>query len=132
LELTMRTWVQQIITTNIPLSDHLLREKGIEFAHTLDSEVAGLKKDLKLYYTIINEPLATEDIMNDDEILVMVYETFNLEQVITNSEEDNVPPTPLVNLSKAINTLNILIRFQEQRENDNEFKSEELDMLYKK
>ncbi|CAG8800042.1 6299_t:CDS:2, partial [Gigaspora margarita] len=32
LELAMRTWVQQIVAANMPLSNHLLREKGIEFA----------------------------------------------------------------------------------------------------
>ncbi|CAG8643903.1 29992_t:CDS:2 [Racocetra persica] len=40
LELAMRTWVQQIITANIPLSDYLLREKGIKFARIL-----GIKEE---------------------------------------------------------------------------------------
>ncbi|CAG8631295.1 6235_t:CDS:2, partial [Racocetra persica] len=76
LELAIRTWVQQIITANMLLSDHLLREKGIK-----DPEAARLKKDLELYCTIVNELLATEDVMNDNEILVMVYEIFNSKQV---------------------------------------------------
>ncbi|CAG8489787.1 22601_t:CDS:2, partial [Racocetra persica] len=162
------TWVQQIITANIPLSDYLLREKGIAFIHTLgikeedlsfssgwdevsditikncwnstsilpdainNPEAARLKKDLELYYTTVDEPLATKDVINDDEILAMVYETFNPKQVVTDPEEDDMPPTPLVNLSEAINALNILIQFQEQRENNNKFKPEELDMLRKK
>ncbi|CAG8856561.1 8636_t:CDS:2, partial [Gigaspora margarita] len=29
LELAIRTWVQQIVATNMSLNDHLLRKKGI-------------------------------------------------------------------------------------------------------
>ncbi|CAG8853218.1 2308_t:CDS:1, partial [Gigaspora margarita] len=42
LELAMRTWVQQIVATNMPLSDHLLKEKRIEFACVLDIKEENL------------------------------------------------------------------------------------------
>ncbi|CAG8462970.1 9925_t:CDS:2, partial [Dentiscutata heterogama] len=97
-----------------------------------DLMAAELKKDLELYYRVIDEPLATEDVMNDDEILAIVHETFDPESTVTDSEEDEVSPPPPVNLPEAINALNVLIQFQEQRESDNGFKPEELDMLHKK
>ncbi|CAG8625186.1 3854_t:CDS:2 [Dentiscutata erythropus] len=97
-----------------------------------DPMVAELAKDLELYYRIVDEPLATENAMNNEKILGMVYRTFDPEPVATDSEEDEVPLTPLVNLSEAINALQLLIQFQKQRESDDEFKPEELNMLHKK
>ncbi|CAG8762236.1 1036_t:CDS:2, partial [Dentiscutata erythropus] len=58
--------------------------------------------------------------------------TFDPESAATDSEEDEVPLAPPVNLSVAINALQLLIQFQEQRKSDDGFKSEELNMLYKK
>ncbi|RIB07127.1 hypothetical protein C2G38_2275412 [Gigaspora rosea] len=70
--------------------------------------------------------------MNDKEILAIVHRTFDPEPAATDSEEDEVLPAPPVNLSEAINALQLLIQFQEQRESDDGFKPEELNILHKK
>ncbi|CAG8444778.1 7812_t:CDS:1, partial [Dentiscutata heterogama] len=81
---------------------------------------------------IIDEPLTTENVMNNKEILAMVHKTFDPKPATTNFKEDEVPLAPPVNLSETINALQLLIQFQKQRESNDRFKSEELNMLYKK
>ncbi|CAG8794221.1 2718_t:CDS:2, partial [Gigaspora rosea] len=89
-------------------------------------------RDLELYYKLVDEPSTTDDAMNDKEILAMVHRTFDPKPAATDSEEDEAPPAPPVNLSEAINALQLLIQFQEQRESDDGFKPEELNILRKK
>ncbi|RIB17180.1 hypothetical protein C2G38_2037931 [Gigaspora rosea] len=104
----------------------------IDLTDDRDPIVADLVRDLELYYKLIDEPSTTEDAMNDKEILAMVHKTFDPEPAATDSEEDEVPPAPPVNLSETINAPQLLIQFQEQRESDDGFKPEELNMLRKK
>ncbi|CAG8692530.1 8355_t:CDS:2 [Gigaspora rosea] len=97
-----------------------------------DPIVADFASDLELYYKLVDEPSTTEDAMNDKEILAMVHRTFDPEPAATDSEEDEVSLAPPVNLSEAINALQLLIQFQEQKESDDRFKPKELNMLRKK
>ncbi|CAG8752670.1 14346_t:CDS:1, partial [Racocetra fulgida] len=93
---------------------------------------SDLIKDLELYCRIVDKLLLTKDLINDDEILAMVHDTFDPAPVVTDSEEDNMPLAFSVSLSEAINALHTLVRFQEQRESNDGFKPEELDLLRKK
>ncbi|CAG8498662.1 5668_t:CDS:2, partial [Cetraspora pellucida] len=74
-----------------------------------DLTTAELKKDLELYYKVIDKLLVTEDVINNNEILIMIHKTFSFELVVTNFEED-----------------------KKQKKSDDGFKPEELDMLCKK
>ncbi|CAG8441971.1 14229_t:CDS:2 [Acaulospora morrowiae] len=75
-------------------------------------------------------PLLTEDIMNDDEILITVYTNFDSKPDL--EEENEEPIMSLVSLSEALNALHILIQFQKQQDDSNGFKQEELKMSRKK
>ncbi|CAG8845087.1 10738_t:CDS:2, partial [Gigaspora margarita] len=164
LELAMKTWVQQIVAANMPLTIDFIARSWNDVSNTtikncwnstgILSNITNSDKlepeqffmdeddydtidliddsDLKLYYKIVDKLVTTEDMINDNEILAMVHRTFDSEPIATDSEEDEVPLAPLVNLSEAINALQLLIQFQEQRESNDGFKPEELNMLHKK
>ncbi|CAG8744586.1 36981_t:CDS:2, partial [Gigaspora margarita] len=66
----------------------------IDLTDDRDPMVTELVSDLELYYKIIDKPLATEDMINDKEILAIVHRTFDPEPIATDSEEDEVPPAP--------------------------------------
>ncbi|CAG8834987.1 39329_t:CDS:2, partial [Gigaspora margarita] len=127
-------WNSTGILLNITNSDELEPEQffideddydTIDFTDNRDPIVTELISDLKLYYKIVDKPVTTEDIINDNEILAMVHRTFDPKPIATDSKEDKVPPAPSVNLSEAINILQLLIQFQEQRESDDGFKPED-------
>ncbi|CAG8653741.1 6639_t:CDS:2, partial [Cetraspora pellucida] len=80
----------------------------IDLTDNGDPIAANLIKDLELYCRIIGGPLPTEDVMNDDEILAMVHDTFDPALAVTDSE-DEVPPALPVSLSEAINALHVLV-----------------------
>ncbi|CAG8840346.1 9687_t:CDS:2, partial [Gigaspora margarita] len=134
-------WNSTSILSNITNSDELEPEQffmdeddydTIDLTDDRDPMVIELISDLELYYKIVDKPVTTENTMNNNEILVIVYRTFDPEPIATDSEEDEVPLAPPVNLSEAINVLQLLIQFQEQRESNDGFKPKELNMLRKK
>ena len=96
-----------------------------------ESEIA---RDIEQYMQILDEPIATETILNDEEIIVMVQADMALEQDLDpgDTDEDEMPPPPLVSLQQACDALRKTIRYQEQLEEGKGFKLEYVNIMRKR
>jgi hypothetical protein len=107
--------------------DNIFNNEKYETIDLTNPTKIELINNIKSYCDIIDMPLLTEDMMNDDEIFTAVHANFDPKPVIIDSEEENEEPAmSSVSLSEALNALHILIQFQEQQNDNNKFKSEEL------
>ena len=81
-----------------------------------------------MYIDVIEEPVPTEGLLEDDEIIGDMIENG---VPLYSDEEDEEPPQPLISVTEASNALKTLITFYEQAENA-VFSRDEATMLRKK
>src|SRR2546421_490202 len=68
--------------------------------------------DIEQYMQILDEPITTETILNDEEIIAMVQTDMALEQDLDPGDTDeNEMPPPLVSLQQACDVLRKTIRY---------------------
>src|SRR2546421_11128804 len=71
-----------------------------------------ITRDIEQYMQILDEPIATETILNNEEIIAMVQTDMALEQDLDPGDTDeNEMPPPLVSLQQACDVLRKTIRY---------------------
>lgn len=104
---------------------------SLHYLDTTDQAVQHLVQDMEVYINVIEEPVTTEELLEDSEIVDMLQADDMIENDILNLDEENeeLPPPP-ISVMEASNALKILITFYEQTETI--FSNDEVKMLRKK
>jgi hypothetical protein len=90
--------------------------------------------EIEQYLHMLDKPIATEDMLNDEEIIAMVRADMALEQDLgsEDTDEDEMLPPPLVSLQEACDALRTTVRYQEQLEEGKGFKLEYMNIIRKR
>ena len=82
---------------------------------------------MERYVLSINDTIATEGILSDQDIIGFVVSKTAEDE----SDEDKAPPPPLVTVKEVHSTMQTVLRFEEQANSESNIRSEELHFLRK-
>jgi len=80
---------------------------------------------MERYVQSINDPIATEGILSDQDIIGFVVSKTAEDE----SDEDEAPPPPLVTVKEVHSAMQTVLRFEEQANSESNIRSEELHFL---
>ncbi|RHZ73905.1 hypothetical protein Glove_228g87 [Diversispora epigaea] len=81
---------------------------------------------MEIYNNAIDEPLATEDILSESEIVTMIMTDNEIENNPSPDSEEEEEELPSVTSKEALNALKILIRYEEQLSDNDEISFNDL------
>jgi hypothetical protein len=84
---------------------------------------------MERYIQTIDEPVITEDILSDQDIVAMVRSE-EIEDNEQESEDEALPP-PLVTVTEVYNAMQTVLRYEEQADSESNLKPDELQFLRK-
>ena len=122
--------------TNNQISD--ARNEILNSLHNLDATNPVTEyfiHNMEAYINTIDEPVTTEELLEDDEIINLIQADSMMENddVQPNSDEENeAPPPPSVSVTEAYDALKTLITYCEQHAPETELNNDEIKMLRKK
>jgi hypothetical protein len=101
-------------------------EENIEFINLYEKSPEKntahqkLINEIETYIDAIDEPLATEDILSESEIVSMIMADDEIENNPSpdSEKEEEELPLPHITSKEALNALKILIRYEEQLSDD--------------
>ncbi|KAF0452395.1 CENP-b protein 1 [Gigaspora margarita] len=82
------------------------------------------------YLEIVDEPIATEEVLNDEEIIATVQAEKNKEPIGKDEDEDGEPDPP-VSAAKVCNAMQTVIHYEEQENSESNLTLVELGFLRK-
>jgi len=112
-DICCNTQESEIQELEMPITTEILGE--------LPANAQTLVQNFEDYVIAVDEPIATEDVLEDNEIVEMVLADAEIETgIIEDSEEEleESPPT-LVTITEAYEALQKVMRFEEQLEEEN-------------
>lgn len=125
--------IRQHTEQEIAIDDGETEALFVDLRSEPNTKTFELVNKMQTYCDVVDDPLPTEDIMSDKQIIKMVSAEFSSNPAAPDSEEENEEPPPLsVSISEALNALHTLIQFQEQQEDGKGFNPSELEVLRKK
>ncbi|CAG8832482.1 43177_t:CDS:1 [Gigaspora margarita] len=80
------------------------------------------------YLEVVDEPIATDKILNDEEIITMVQAKENKEPIGEDEDEDRVPDLP-VSAAEICNAMQTIIHYKEQKNLESNLTPVELGFL---
>ncbi|CAG8790378.1 18785_t:CDS:1, partial [Racocetra fulgida] len=81
------------------------------------------------YLQLIDEPAATEEILDDEGIISMVQADENEESVRQEIKDEDEVPDPPVTAAEVFNAMQTVIRYEEQENSESNLSLEELEFL---
>ncbi|RHZ87116.1 hypothetical protein Glove_40g7 [Diversispora epigaea] len=120
---------EELSEENIELTN-LLYEKSSE-ENTAHQKLIN---EIETYINAIDEPLLTEDILFESEIITMVVADNEIENNLSpdSEEETEESPLPPVTSKEALNALKVLIRYEEQLSDNDDYNKVSSNDLCKK
>ncbi|CAG8789031.1 6822_t:CDS:2, partial [Gigaspora rosea] len=120
-------------TVDQPESDILLENNEIEeiVAKLPDESLYAPEtaQVITTYLQVIDEPVATEEILDDEGIISMVQADENEESVSQEIEDEDEVPDPPVTAAEVFNAMQTVIRYEEQENSESNLSLEELGFL---
>ncbi|CAG8560440.1 10556_t:CDS:1 [Dentiscutata heterogama] len=83
--------------------DDEVAEIIVDLSSSDNSEASEIAQSIERYIQIINEPVATEGMLNDEEIITMVQAEENEQE--QESDDDEEPPPPPVTAKEVYNAI---------------------------
>ncbi|CAG8783180.1 3141_t:CDS:2, partial [Dentiscutata erythropus] len=112
------------------LDDDKLAEIIVDLSYSDDAEAFKVAQAIERYIQIINKPIATEGLLEDNEIIAMVQAEEN-DQQQESDDDDEEPPPPPVTTTKIHNAIKTVLRYEEQINSESNLELEELEFLQK-
>ncbi|CAG8797596.1 16028_t:CDS:1, partial [Racocetra persica] len=112
-------------------SDVLLESEKIKeiIAKLVDksSYISETAQAVITYLQMINEPVVTEEILDDERIIAMVQDKENklIRQEVEENDEDEIPDLSVI-ATKACNAMQTIIHYEEQENSESNLSLDEL------
>jgi len=110
--------------------DDEVAEIIVDLSSSDNPEASEIAQSMERYIQIINEPVATEGMLNNEEIITMVQAKEN-EQEQESDNDDEKPPPPSVIAKEVYNAIQTVLRYEEQTNSESNLELAELEFLQK-
>ncbi|CAG8580639.1 103_t:CDS:2, partial [Scutellospora calospora] len=90
-----------------------------------DPEASNIAQIMERYIQIVNEPVAMEGMLNDEEIITIVQAEENEQE--QESDDDEEPPPPSVTAKEVYNTIQTVLRYKKQTNSESNLELAELE-----
>ncbi|CAG8599072.1 1667_t:CDS:2 [Gigaspora rosea] len=117
------------ITNQESESDFLDDEIIVDLSSSDDSKASNIAQIMERYIQIVDEPVATEGMLNDEEIITMVQAEEN-EQEQESDDDEEPPPLPVI-AKEVYNAIQTVLRYEEQTNSESNLELAELEFLRK-
>ncbi|CAG8438760.1 17478_t:CDS:2 [Cetraspora pellucida] len=109
------------------LDDDEIAEIITDLSSSNDPEASQIAQAMEKYVQTVNEPIATEGLLENEEIITMVQAEENDQQ--QESDDDEEPPLPPVTTKEVYNAIQTVLRYEEQMNSESNLEPEELEFL---
>ncbi|CAG8623534.1 17662_t:CDS:2 [Gigaspora margarita] len=105
--------------------DDEIAEIIVDLSSSDDPEASNIAQTMERYVQIVDEPVATEGMLDDEKIITIVQAEENEQK----SNDDEEPPPPPIIAKEIYSTIQTVLRYEEQTNSESNLELAELEFL---